>query len=167
MKCVVSRGHTFHRSNISRKIKVRLFIATVESVLLYGSEAWTLTQALTKEIDGCYTRMLRMALDISWKEGKTNEELYRNLPPVSSKIQTRRMKLAGHCIRHKEEVANKLVFWKPEGKRTKGRPATNYIDKLLNDTGLNNTEELEMVIMERQAWSEYVTAAGRPDGRPK
>ena len=101
------------------------------------------------------------------KEGKTNEELYRNLPPVSSKIQTRRMKLAGHCIRHKEEIANKLVFWKPEGKHKKGRPATNYIDKLLNDTGLNNTEELEMVIMERQAWSEYVTAAGRPDGRPK
>ena len=36
-------------SNLSRKLKVRLFLATVESVLLYGSETWTVSKTY-KEI---------------------------------------------------------------------------------------------------------------------
>ena len=46
------------------KIRLRLFVATVESILLYGYETWTLTESLKKRIDGCYTRMLRMALNV-------------------------------------------------------------------------------------------------------
>ena len=34
-------------------LKERLFVATVESVLLYGSEAWTLTKSLEKQLNGC------------------------------------------------------------------------------------------------------------------
>ena len=49
-------------STLSKRIKIRLFIATVESVLLYGAETWTITQTMKKQLDGCYTRLLRMAL---------------------------------------------------------------------------------------------------------
>ena len=134
-------------SKLSRALKIRLFVATVESVLLYGSETWTMTKALTKELDELYTRMLRMALNVSWKERKTNAELYRNLPQVRQKIRERRMRLAGHCIRHDDEIAAKLVLWVPtDGKRSRGRPAITFIDNLLNDTGLDNIEELQMVI---------------------
>ncbi len=41
-----------------RHLKLQLSIATVESVLLYGCEEWTLTSVLEKQLDGCYTRML-------------------------------------------------------------------------------------------------------------
>ena len=47
------------KSNLSRDIKLRFFTATVESVLLYGCECWTLKDKLQKSLDGCYTRMLR------------------------------------------------------------------------------------------------------------
>ena len=60
---------------LSRKLKVRLFVATVESLLLYGAETWTFTKALKKQLDGCYTRMLRMALNVSWKCHMTNVAL--------------------------------------------------------------------------------------------
>ena len=86
-------------STLNRKMKVRLFIATVESVLLYGSETWTLTKTMEKQLNGCYTRMLRLALSISWKDHVTNDELYGSLCQVTSKIQKRRLRLAGHCIR--------------------------------------------------------------------
>ena len=33
------------KSNVSNELKTRLFIATVESVLLYGCESWTFTSA--------------------------------------------------------------------------------------------------------------------------
>ena len=55
------------KSNVSNELKTRLFIATVESVLLYGCESWTFTSALERSLDGCYTRMLRAALNISWQ----------------------------------------------------------------------------------------------------
>ena len=50
------------KSDLRKDLKIRLFTATVESVLLYGSETWTMTKRLTKIVDGCYTRMLRMDL---------------------------------------------------------------------------------------------------------
>ena len=67
-------------SNFSRELKIRLFTATVESILLYGSETCpTITKSLSKIIDGCYIRMLRMALDIYWRAYKTNKEVYGNV----------------------------------------------------------------------------------------
>ena len=41
------------KSNLSRDLTIRLFRDLVESVLLYGSEGWTLTTALEKRHDGC------------------------------------------------------------------------------------------------------------------
>ena len=43
-----------------------------DSVLLYGSETWTLTKAQEKSLDGTYTKMLRMELGISWKDKVSN-----------------------------------------------------------------------------------------------
>ena len=37
------------KSDMRRELKVRLFQATVESVLLYGSETWTVTKTLSKK----------------------------------------------------------------------------------------------------------------------
>ena len=49
-------------------------MATVESVLLYGSEAWTLTESLEKQLNGCYTRQLQMVFNVHWIEHVTNQE---------------------------------------------------------------------------------------------
>ena len=48
--------------------------------------------------------MLRTALiNVSWREHISIKDLYGYLPNVSSKIRERRMRLAGHFVRHKEE----------------------------------------------------------------
>jgi hypothetical protein len=139
------------KSKINKKIKTRLFLVTVESVLLYGAETWTITKAMEKRLDGCYTRMLRMAYDVSWKQKLTNEELYDGLPKVSTKVASRRMKLAGHCVRHPEEEASKLVLWEPsQGTRNIGRRAVTYIDNLKSDTGMESTQEIRTAMMDRK-----------------
>ena len=100
-----------------------------------------------------YTRMLRMAFNASWKDKITNAELYDGLPKLSTKVATRRMKLAGHCIRHPEEEASKLVLWEPDrGVRNVGRNAVTYIDNLKEDTGLATTEEIRTAAMNRKEW---------------
>ncbi len=72
------------KSALSRSFKIRLFQAVVESVLVYGSEAWTLTASLERQLNGCYTRLLRCALNIDWRDHVTNEVLYGDLPPPPS-----------------------------------------------------------------------------------
>ena len=136
---------TVWNSTLKRKIKERLFVATVESVLLYGAETWTISKTMEKRLDGCYTRMLRMAYNVSWKDKITNEELYNGLPKISSKVAERRLKLAGHCVRHPEEEASKLVLWEPDrGVRNVGRRAVTYIDNLKKDTGLETHKSYEL-----------------------
>jgi len=50
------------KSNLNRTLKIRLLTSTVEAVLLYGCETWSLSKKQEQELDGCYTRMLMKAL---------------------------------------------------------------------------------------------------------
>ena len=49
----------FGSPTYQKNIKIKLCQVTVESVLLYGSETWTVTTKIGKALDGCYTKMLR------------------------------------------------------------------------------------------------------------
>ena len=56
------------------------------------------------------------------------------------------MRLAGHCVRHDDEVANKLVLWQPtDGHANRRRQKVSYVGNLLQDVGLGNTSELQTV----------------------
>ena len=140
-------------SNLPRHIKLSLFHATVESVLLYGCESWTLTPTLQKSLDGCYTRMLRAVLNVDQNIHITNKDLYRQLPRLSKKVAARRMKLAGHCHRHRELPASRLVLWEPMcGHRSRGRSALMYVDVLKKDAGAESSSELAGCMENRNDW---------------
>ena len=103
------------KSKLPDNLKRNFLRAAVESVLTYGSISW--------KIDGAYTRMLRAALNKSWREHPTNKELYGNIPPISKSILQRRLRFAGHCWRSKEELVAEVLLWKPShGKQSRGRP---------------------------------------------
>jgi len=43
-----------------------------------------------------YTRLLRYALNVSWDDFTTNQELYGNLEPVSTRLRKHRLAFIGH-----------------------------------------------------------------------
>ena len=140
-------------SNLPRQIKLSFFFATVESVLLYGSECWTLKPTLQKSLDGCYTRMLRAVLNISRNVHVTNQTLYEGIPRVSDKVAARRMRLAGHCQRHQELPASKLVLWEPtHGHRSRGGQTLTYVDVLKKGAEAQSTDELAGCMENRDDW---------------
>jgi Reverse transcriptase (RNA-dependent DNA polymerase) len=49
--------------SISTAVKMKLFRACVESTFLYNAVTWTLTDTLSRKLDGCYTKLLRYALN--------------------------------------------------------------------------------------------------------
>ena len=89
-------------SAMSPELKVHFFIATIESILLYGCESWTLMDTLEHSLDGTYTRMLRKMLNAHWSCHTPNEELYCEPPRASDKIASCRLQLVGHYFRHPE-----------------------------------------------------------------
>ena len=104
-------------STMSREVKISLFLATIKSVLLYGCETWTLTPTMEKSLNGCYTRMLRVVLNVSWEDHITNAVLYGDLPRVENKIAAWQMQLAGHCYRHPELANQPIDTGGVEGRR--------------------------------------------------
>ena len=141
------------KSSASQELKRSLFRATVEAILLYGSETWTLTNKQQTSLDGSYTRMLRMALNVTWRDRVSNDVLYGDLPKVTVKIRERRLRLAGHCIRHKELAVSDLILWEPtQGRSGRKGPRLTYVDILKKDTGLETSGELESLMSDRIRW---------------
>ena len=71
------------KSKLSEGLKRNFFRAEIESVLVYRSVTWTLTQSIKKKIDGAYTRMLRAVTNTTRRDHLTNEQLYGDIPKIS------------------------------------------------------------------------------------
>ena len=111
--------------------------------------------------------MLHRDVNISWHQHLTNELLYGNLPKISAKIRERRLRLAGHCMRHPEEEASKVILWDPQrGKGRQGRRNKTFLDNLKEDTGLDRKDELRNIMKDRKTWKDFVISA-RVGTRPR
>lgn len=141
-------------SKLAPRIKIKIFCATVEPILLYGSETWTLPVRLEKRLDGCYTRLLMRVKNLSWKKHPTLKQIYGNLVPASSLVRQRRTQFAGHCHRATNEIISSLILWKPHADGRKGRKLT-FPDVISRDTGIR-TEELKAAMEDREVWKSFV-----------
>ena len=147
---------TVWKSTLPTNLKRYFFRAAVETVLIYGSTTWTLTKQLENKLNGTYTRMLRVCLNMPWNQHPTKEQLYGHLSPVTESIREQRLRFAGHCHRSKEELAGKTILWRPKHGYVKpGRPARTYLDQLTEDTGCL-LEELPSVMQDRDGWKTVV-----------
>ena len=110
-------------------IYIYIFQAVAVSVLLFECTTWTLTKRLENKIDGSCTRMLRAALNKSWKQHPTKKQLYGHLPPIIQTIRERRTRHAGHCWRSSDELISDILLWAPTHEHTRlGRLTKTYIE---------------------------------------
>ena len=116
-----------------------------------------------RQLDGSFTHMLRWVVNVHWEQHMTNKQLYGDLQPLTeTKIRRRRLKLAGHCERHHEEIAGQVLLWEPiHGNRKRGRPAISYVDCLKRDTGLKSVEKLRRCMVDRSTWRTIISARER------
>ena len=134
------------------KTQKKLFRVTVESLLVYGAISWTLTIAFEKKRNGSYTRMLRVALNISWRDHMSNKDLYGKIPKFTDTIREQRLRISGHCWRSKNEVVSDVLLRLPiHRRRSRGRPAKTFVDQIMEDTSCNY-EELPNAMMNREEW---------------
>ena len=144
---------TLWQSNMDEELKINYFLSTVEPVLLYGSETWTLTSKQQQRLDGTYTNMLRRVKNISWRDHATLNRIYGKLPRVSAKLTQRRVQFAGHCYRAEDEIISSLLFWKPSAPNRSNR--LTYPDVIARDTGIQ-VQDLPVAMAHRSVWKSVV-----------
>lgn len=140
------------KSGVSTSTKVSFFRACVESILLYGAETWTMKKELQDRLDGTYTRLLMCVKNISWKTHPTKEQIYGELPPITTTIARRRVIFAGHCFRAKDQAISDILLWRLPQSSRGTRPHT-YPDTISRDTGLT-FQELGAAMADRTRWKE-------------
>ena len=127
---------------ISMKLRHRLLVCYVFSVILYGCETWTLTKPLMDKIEACEMWFLRRMGKISWKQKVRNEDVLKKLnvnKSLLSTIKTRKLKFFGHTKRH-DTIMKDLLEGKMEGSRPRGRPRAQWCDNIKEWTGHSLTE---------------------------
>jgi hypothetical protein len=96
--------------DLSRKTRLRIFHGVIESILLYGSETWTLTQLMTLRLDGCYTKLLRYTQNIKYDPDAEHHAIdakvnMNDARPVSQVMRERHLSFVGHCTRSNQPSA--------------------------------------------------------------
>ncbi|KAL8601428.1 hypothetical protein ACOMHN_042432 [Nucella lapillus] len=134
-------------SKAADRIKIRLFRAAIESILCYGMESILcygmesipLMLTLSRSINSRYRRMVRSALGIFYPDQISNDELFAKtqLPPWSTTLRRRRLRLVGHILRmqtRSKSPLGELLLNSESGhlRRGQGRTVT-----LLNDITTN------------------------------
>ena len=151
----IDRLSVVWKSDLTDKMKHSFFQAVVVSILLYGCTKWKLTKRMEKNLDGNYSRMLRVILNKSWRQHPTKQQLYGHLPPVTKTIKIRRTKHAGHSWRNKDELVSDVLLWTPSHRRAKaGRQARTYIQQHSADTGCS-FEDIQGAMDDREGWREW------------
>ena len=156
-----------HR-NISRKTKLRIYNASVLSVLLYGAETWPLNKTLEARLDGFDSRALRRIENIHWSQHVTNEELRLRMqqPPASTLAARKRLRWYGHLQRLPEEHPTKMIadFDPPTAgwARPRGAPRTRWVDTIAKDLhqlGLT-LDDARPITQDRRQWRNLVDLFG-------
>ena len=148
--------HKIWSSRLTNDLKIKIFRATVEPILLYGSETWTLSRKMEKRLDGTYTRFLIRAQNLSWKRHPTIAQIYGKLPRVTTLVKSRRVQFDGHCFRPDSEIISSLLLWKPTFDHTIGRKLS-FPDVISRDTGIR-TQDLGTVMKDREIWRSIVNS---------
>ena len=153
------------KSGISDELKTKFFRACVEPVLLYGSETWTMNKEFQKRVDGCYTRLLMKVKNLHWKTHPTLNEIYENIPPISSVIAQRRARFAGHCMRASNQLISTILPWREQQKK-RGRRPLSYLDTIARDIYID-VGDVRTAMLERRTWRTIVDNISREKHHPR
>ncbi|XP_065565831.1 uncharacterized protein LOC136030691 [Artemia franciscana] len=91
----------FHKLQISRHTKARIYNATVSSIMLYSSETWPITQTQLGKVDTIQNRHLRQFEGFKWYDKIRNTGVLKTfkMANLSTQVKARSLRWYGHLLR--------------------------------------------------------------------
>ena len=108
--------------SISNQTKLRLIKCYIWSTIIYGHEAWTISEAMKKELEAAEMWFLRKMMKILWIKKVMNENVLRKAQTerqVMKQIVKRQCSFLRHILR-KGGIKYQVVTGKVEGKSDRG-----------------------------------------------
>ena len=130
--------------SLNINIRIRILRCYIFSVLLYGVESWSLTEATTKRLEAfemwCYRRMLRVSYTHHTSNITILERLRKDKEIVTT-VKNRKLAYFGHIMRNdKYRFLQLILQGKIKGKRGPGRRRISWLANLRKWTGLTSIE---------------------------
>ena len=120
---------------IKTTTKLRMFNSNVQSVLLYGSETWRMTEKTVSKLHAFINRCLRRILGIYWSATISNANLWETTgqAPVREELTSRKWTWIGHTLRRPNYcIARQALLWNPPGRRRRGTLSVAYVPRWNN-----------------------------------
>lgn len=131
----------FRSKVLQRSAKIRVYKTLLRPIVLYGAEAWTLTQAEEEKLLVFERNVLRRIFgpvqepNGDWRR-RYNEEL-KNLyhePNIVAVAKSNRLRWAGHVLRmDPSETTHKIFNARSYDEKSRGRPRMTWISNIEED----------------------------------
>ena len=167
------RGCVFSSTSISRKAKRAVYEVLVLSILLYGSESWSLTEKVLDRLRvfhaRCVRAMSRVSRKHTWSEHISTQQLEQELglATIDFYVSRRQLRWLGHVSRMGfERLPRRMLSSWVNAPRPRGAPQMTYgrsITKALEKFNIDLRYWPELA-MDRLAWRETVRTGMPPPG---
>ena len=116
-----------HHQVVSQKVRVELFRAYVEPILLYACGTWGYTSLELESLEAFHRRLLRRAINVRYPDSISNSALYKTtgISPLGVTITKTRWELFGMMLRLPDDAPARqsmALYTKPPGKAKRGAP---------------------------------------------
>lgn len=149
---------TSHDINLETKLR---FVKTyVWSVLLYATEVWTIKAVDVKKLEAFEMWIYRRILKIPWTHFISNNavlsQVHRERELLAT-IKKRKTAYLGHIMRNpKYKLLQTITKANIEGKPTRGRKETTWLNNIQEWTGIRDVRNLLSEARNRDAFAEIV-----------
>ncbi|GFR58388.1 endonuclease-reverse transcriptase [Elysia marginata] len=146
---------------VSIQTRKRVLECYIEPILMYGSEAWIITNKFKKKLEAVEIWFLRRMLKIPWTAKKTNERVLQEAQSKRSlldKIRKRQATFFGHIMRQ-EKLENLIITGMITGRRCRGRQREKLTDGIAKWLGMGSVEAMLQKTKMRQEWIRLIANA--------
>ena len=144
---------------ISLHIRYRFVKAYIYSIVLYGTESWTLKARSMQRLEAFEMWVMRRMLKISWTEHTSNETVLRRMNAdreILGIVKRRKTSYLGHIYRgERYEFLRLIMEGKIEGRRGPGRRQCSWLKNVRDWTGLDS-QSLLRVAQDRERFAGVV-----------
>lgn len=166
-RCYYSVSKIIRSTVVSRKLKCTLYKTLIRPVVMYGSETWCLTKSNENILLIFERKILRRIFgpiaDIhgNWRI-RYNAELYQLFqePDLVKIIKIGQLRWLGHVHRQKEQrIPRSLMYGKPEGRRSQGRPRIRWLDGVERSLSQMDVRNWKEKALDRSEWGRILKQA--------
>lgn len=170
-KCYYAYLKLIRSSILNRRSKITIYKTLIRPVVTYGCETWTLTNNDENQLRIFERKILRRIYGPVHENGmwriRMNHEIEALIKgeDIVRCIKSQRIRWLGHVYRMEgERIVKRILEWKPQNTRPKGRPKKRWIDDVEEDLKTLRIGNWRRIAVDRTRWRNIVEQAKTHQG---